>query len=202
MDIGAPPAVPPVAAVPPTAAAPAAAMDIFGGGLDSLLSDPLGGAGAAPIPAAAPAPLGSTNTTGLLGDIFGLGTTSTFYTPPKQIWLPAARGKGLEIAGTFTRRNGQIFMDMTFSNKAMQAMTGFAIQFNKTALGWPLHNHCRCRLPCSRTSRQMQAFRFPLLALSRRWIPLQICRWPSRTTWTSSTSVVWFHCTCCVWKTD
>ncbi|KAL1428616.1 hypothetical protein MTO96_002974 [Rhipicephalus appendiculatus] len=136
MDIGAPPAVPPVAAVPPAAAAPAAAMDIFGGGLDSLLGDPLGGAGAAPIPApAAPAPLGATNTTGLLGDIFGLGTTSTFYTPPKQIWLPAARGKGLEIAGTFTRRNGQIFMDMTFSNKAMQAMTGFAIQFNKNSFG-------------------------------------------------------------------
>ncbi|KAL3244231.1 hypothetical protein MRX96_018857 [Rhipicephalus microplus] len=97
MDIGAPPAVPPVAAVPPTAAAPAAAMDIFGGGLDSLLGDPLGGAGAAPIPAATPAPLGSTNTTGLLGDIFGLGTTSTFYTPPKQIWLPAARGKGSHL---------------------------------------------------------------------------------------------------------
>ncbi|KAH7955778.1 hypothetical protein HPB52_003850 [Rhipicephalus sanguineus] len=145
MDIGAPPAVPPVAAVPPAAAPPSAAMDIFGGGLDSLLGDPLGGAGAAPIPAAAPAPLGSTNTTGLLGDIFGLGSTSTFYTPPKQatqllksisqIWLPAARGKGLEIAGTFTRRNGQIFMDMTFSNKAMQAMTGFAIQFNKNSFG-------------------------------------------------------------------
>ncbi|KAH6932742.1 hypothetical protein HPB50_009063 [Hyalomma asiaticum] len=146
MDIGAPPPVPPVAAVPPAAAPPSAAMDIFGGGLDSLLGDPLGGAGAAPIPAAAPAPLSATNTTGLLGDIFGLGTTSTFYTPPKQartnlvksplqIWLPAARGKGLEIAGTFTRRNGQIFMDMTFSNKAMQAMTGFAIQFNKNSFG-------------------------------------------------------------------
>ncbi|KAH8039050.1 hypothetical protein HPB51_004975 [Rhipicephalus microplus] len=138
MDIGAPPAVPPVAAVPPTAAAPAAAMDIFGGGLDSLLGDPLGGAGAAPIPAATPAPLGSTNTTGLLGDIFGLGTTSTFYTPPKQasgFGAGKARGKGLEIAGTFTRRNGQIFMDMTFSNKAMQAMTGFAIQFNKNSFG-------------------------------------------------------------------
>ncbi|XP_037566831.1 AP-1 complex subunit beta-1-like [Dermacentor silvarum] len=136
MDIGAPPPVPPAAAVPvPPAAPPSAAMDIFGGGLDSLLGDPLGGAGAAPIPAAAPAPLGSTNTTGLLGDIFGLGSTSTFYTPPKQIWLPAARGKGLEIAGSFTRRNGQIFMDMTFSNKAMQAMTAFAIQFNKNSFG-------------------------------------------------------------------
>lgn len=137
MDIGAPPPpVPPAVAVPPVAAAapPSAAIDIFGGGLDSLLGDSLGGAGAAPIPAA-PQPVGATNTTGLLGDIFGLGTTSTFYTPPKQVWLPAARGKGLEISGTFSRRNGQIFMDMTFSNKAMQAMTGFAVQFNKNSFG-------------------------------------------------------------------
>lgn len=137
MDIGAPPPpVPPAVAVPPVAAAApsSAAIDIFGGGLDSLLGDSLGGAGAAPIPAA-PQPVGATNTTGLLGDIFGLGTTSTFYTPPKQVWLPAARGKGLEISGTFSRRNGQIFMDMTFSNKAMQAMTGFAVQFNKNSFG-------------------------------------------------------------------
>lgn len=137
MDIGAPPPpVPPAVGVPPVAAAapPSAAIDIFGGGLDSLLGDSLGGAGAAPLPAA-PQPVGATNTTGLLGDIFGLGTTSTFYTPPKQVWLPAARGKGLEISGTFSRRNGQIFMDMTFSNKAMQAMTGFAVQFNKNSFG-------------------------------------------------------------------
>jgi hypothetical protein len=55
--------------------------------------------------------------------------------PPKQIWLPAVRGKGLEITGTFTRRNGHIFMEMTFSNKAMQAMDGFAVQFSKNSFG-------------------------------------------------------------------
>lgn len=32
-------------------------------------------------------------------------------------------------------RNGQIFMDMTFTNRAMQPMTGFAIQFNKNSFG-------------------------------------------------------------------
>lgn len=133
MDIGAPP---PPAAVPPAAAAAvtsAAAMDIFAGGLDSFLGDGLGGAGAAPVPQSVAAPL--TNTTGLLGDIFGIGTASPFCTPPKRVWLAAARGKGLEITGTFTRRNGQIFMEMTFSNKAMQAMTGFAVQFNKNSFG-------------------------------------------------------------------
>ncbi len=49
--------------------------------------------------------------------------------------MPAVRGKGLEITGTFTRRNGHIFMEMTFSNKAMQAMGGFAVQFNKNSFG-------------------------------------------------------------------
>ena len=33
------------------------------------------------------------------------------------------------------RRNGQVFMDMTFTNKAMQPMSGFAIQFNKNSFG-------------------------------------------------------------------
>lgn len=49
--------------------------------------------------------------------------------------MPAVRGKGLEINGTFSRRNNQIYMDMTFTNKAMQAMGGFAIQFNKNSFG-------------------------------------------------------------------
>ena len=35
----------------------------------------------------------------------------------------------------FLHRNGQVFMDMTFTNKAMQPMSGFAIQFNKNSFG-------------------------------------------------------------------
>lgn len=54
---------------------------------------------------------------------------------PKIIWLPAEKGKGLEVQGSFSRRNGQICMDMTFTNKAMQAMSGFAIQLNKNSFG-------------------------------------------------------------------
>ena len=41
---------------------------------------------------------------------------------------------GLEIWGTFSRQNGQPRMEMTFTNKAMQAMSGFAIQLNKNRL--------------------------------------------------------------------
>lgn len=62
------------------------------------------------------------STTGLLGDIFGLSTTPTMFTPPKQCWLPAEKGKGLEIQGTFSRRSGQMSMDLTLTNKAMQVM--------------------------------------------------------------------------------
>ena len=115
MDLGAP------------AVAPAASggVDLLGGGLDLLAG-----------PAAAAQP--STNQ--LLGDIFGLGgagsglggiSTTTFYIPPKQEWLSAPKGKGLEIKGTFSRKAGTIYMDMTFSNRAMQAMSGFGIQLNK-----------------------------------------------------------------------
>lgn len=119
MDIGGP--VP--AAVP--SSAPQSNVDLLGGGLDILLG------GSQP----AADPIMNTGT-GLLGDIFGLNTSSsTMATVPKITWLPADKGKGLEIQGTFARRGGSIFMDMTFHNKAMQAMNGFAIQLNKNSFG-------------------------------------------------------------------
>lgn len=73
---------------------------------------------------------------GLLSDIFGLGApASTILQMPKIIWLPAEKGKGLEIQGTFNKRAGTVTMEMTFTNKAMQAMSGFAIQLNKNSFG-------------------------------------------------------------------
>lgn len=79
---------------------------------------------------------GGASGSGLLGDIFGLsGTPSTTVTIPKVVWLPAEKGKGLEIQGTFSRRSGQTYMDMTFTNKAMQAISSFAIQLNKNSFG-------------------------------------------------------------------
>uniref|UniRef100_A0A0N5AY96 AP complex subunit beta n=1 Tax=Syphacia muris TaxID=451379 RepID=A0A0N5AY96_9BILA len=51
------------------------------------------------------------------------------------VWLDASRGKGTQIEGTFARRGGKIYLDMLFSNKAMQALSGFAIQFNKNSFG-------------------------------------------------------------------
>ena len=52
-----------------------------------------------------------------------------------KVWLTAQKGKGLEISGTWSLRNNVITMEMTFSNKAMQAMQGFGIQLNKNSFG-------------------------------------------------------------------
>ncbi|KAK9884298.1 hypothetical protein WA026_005250 [Henosepilachna vigintioctopunctata] len=99
-------------------------VDLLGGDLDILLTGPtpdLSG-GAQPT------------TTGLLGDIF-MSTTPVKFNPPKTCWLPAEKGKGLELCGTFSRRAGQMAMELTITNKAMQSMSGFAIQFNKNSFG-------------------------------------------------------------------
>lgn len=76
---------------------------------------------------------------GGLDDLFdlggGVGMTMGAYSPPKTIWLPAMKAKGLEISGTFARRAGVIQMEMTLSNKAMSVMTDFAIQFNRNSFG-------------------------------------------------------------------
>jgi len=84
----------------------------------------------------AQAPASNAPSGGLLGDIFGLSSApNAAFVSPKVCWLPAAKGKGLEINGTFSRRNGNVYMDMTLTNRAMQPMSGFAIQFNKNSFG-------------------------------------------------------------------
>lgn len=96
--------------------------------------------GAAPAPAPAAAPMGGGMPNGA-GDIFSLQTGAgmfqqgTSLTQPKEVWLPANKGKGLQIEGTFSRRQGAIYMDMTFTNRAMQAMSEFAIQLNRNSFG-------------------------------------------------------------------
>lgn len=129
MDIGTP-------AVPVAPAVASSNVDLLGGGLDVLLGvtggSGIGGGGVSSDMSAT----GGGGGGGLLGDIFGMGSaSSTVVTIPKVVWLPAEKGKGLEISGTFTRRNGQVSMDMTFTNKAMQAMSAFAIQLNKNSFG-------------------------------------------------------------------
>lgn len=128
-----------------------AAFDLLGDGLDSLITgaiatDTSQSAQLASMSAPSPLPVFSNTNMGGLADIFsGLNMTSSVgtatFAPPKQNWLSAQKGKGLEINGTFTRRNGVINMDMEFSNKALQPMTGFAIQLNKNSFGLIISNN-------------------------------------------------------------
>ncbi|NWI61142.1 AP1B1 protein, partial [Calyptomena viridis] len=147
LDLGPPVSGPPVA----TSAVQMGAVDLLGGGLDSLVRpSPIGsflgswtrnqagpfflqqmGGGSGSF---TPAPLGSG-----LGDLFdltgGVGTLSGSYVAPKTVWLPAMKAKGLEISGTFSRQVGSISMDLVLTNKALQVMSDFAIQFNRNSFG-------------------------------------------------------------------
>ncbi|XP_059683864.1 AP-1 complex subunit beta-1 isoform X7 [Gavia stellata] len=123
---------PPVA----TSSVQMGAVDLLGGGLDSLMG---GGGSFAPAPSTAmPANLGAPLGSGL-GDLFdltgGVGTLSGSYVAPKTVWLPAMKAKGLEISGTFSRQLGSISMDLVLTNKALQVMSDFAIQFNRNSFG-------------------------------------------------------------------
>eukprot|EP00069_Balaena_mysticetus_P020542 bmy_02901T0 len=86
----------------------------------------------------APSPTPAVVSSGL-NDLFelstGIGMAPGGYVAPKAVWLPAVKAKGLEISGTFTHRQGHIYMEMNFTNKALQHMTDFAIQFNKNSFG-------------------------------------------------------------------
>lgn len=46
------------------------------------------------------------------------------------MWLEASKGKGLQIEGRWVRRSRQIMAEMNLTNKALQAMNSFAVQFN------------------------------------------------------------------------
>lgn len=107
-----------------------------GGGVMDLLGEDFSGI---QLGSSAPAGQPPVQMAGGLGDLFSLsggpGLVSGMYTAPKQVWLAAQKGKGLEVNGTFSRRQGQLYMDLTFINRAMQAMGDFAIQFNKNSFG-------------------------------------------------------------------
>lgn len=119
-------------------------LDDLLGGFDSMgttnTSASRGGFG---LTTAMPQPAATANPDPL--DIFGVmgnGSTTVFeapqqssavsngYVPPKELWLDASKGKGLQIEGTFARRSGTINMEMVFTNKVMQPLSDFAIQFN------------------------------------------------------------------------
>nr|XP_033811903.1 AP-1 complex subunit beta-1 [Geotrypetes seraphini] len=138
LDFGPPVTVPP----PATSSVQMGAVDLLGGGLDSLLGSDVGGSPAIgtgfSVPTVAPTNLGASMSGGL-GDLFeltgGVGPVSGSYVTPKSVWMPAMKAKGLEISGTFARRMGTVNMDLLLTNKALQVMSDFAIQFNRNSFG-------------------------------------------------------------------
>ena len=107
LDLGPPVNVPQVSSMQ------MGAVDLLGGGLDSLVGQPF-------IPSSVPATFAPSPTAAVvssgLNDPFGLSTGIGMapggYVPPKAAWLPAVKAKGLEISGTFTHPQGHICMEL------------------------------------------------------------------------------------------
>uniref|UniRef100_A0A286Y5R7 AP complex subunit beta n=1 Tax=Cavia porcellus TaxID=10141 RepID=A0A286Y5R7_CAVPO len=121
--------------VPQVSSMQMGAVDLLGG-LDSLVGQSF-------IPSSLPATFAPSPTpaivSSVLNDLFelsmGIGMAPGGYVAPKAVWLLGVKAKGLEISGTFTHRQGHIYMEMNFTNKALQHMTDFAIQLNKNSFG-------------------------------------------------------------------
>jgi AP-1 complex subunit beta-1 len=66
-----------------------------------------------------------------------LGTPSTPSVPQstREIVLPSDRANGMQIAGAFSRRNGQVYLDATITNYGSVLISDFALQFNKNTFG-------------------------------------------------------------------
>ncbi|KAG7240143.1 hypothetical protein INR49_027544 [Caranx melampygus] len=120
MDLGPPVNVPQVSSMQ------MGAVDLLGGGLDSLVGQNFIPSSVPSTFAPSPTPAPPAVSSGL-NDLFELSTgmaiTTGGYIAAKAVWLPAVKAKGLEISGTFSRRQGHMYMDMTFTNKALQHMT-------------------------------------------------------------------------------
>ncbi|PIA18915.1 hypothetical protein COEREDRAFT_13494 [Coemansia reversa NRRL 1564] len=74
-----------------------------------------------------------TQTTGDSGAV--ASSSSAPYVPARRVLLDAQQTQGLEILGTFARRQGQIQMDLSLANRNNIPIGDFAIQFNKNTFG-------------------------------------------------------------------
>ncbi|KAI9141255.1 adaptin N terminal region-domain-containing protein [Paraphysoderma sedebokerense] len=131
LDFSAPP--------PVTSSAPSSAGAVQTGNILDLLSDdipPMQPVSAgSPVGASPLSPVGGVGPSSPLGGVGMVPVTGPAFSFPRQQLLNAAQAKGLDLFATFSRRNGVAFMDFTISNKALQPMTDFAVQFNKNSFG-------------------------------------------------------------------
>ncbi|TPX69947.1 hypothetical protein SpCBS45565_g02124 [Spizellomyces sp. 'palustris'] len=124
---------------------------VVGGGIDNLLDLDFGGPSAGSPAAATPPPMRTQASA--IDDLLGLAdlspsTSTPTYQPggfepivgatgtaPKVSFLTSADAKGLDVQGAFTRRNGDLYLELNFANRTSGPMTEFAIQFNTNTYG-------------------------------------------------------------------
>ncbi|KND02292.1 uncharacterized protein SPPG_02767 [Spizellomyces punctatus DAOM BR117] len=124
---------------------------VVGGGIDNLLDLDFGGPSAGSPAVATPPPMRTQ--TSAIDDLLGLtdlspSTSTPTYQPggfepmvgatsttPKVSFLTSANAKGLDVQGAFTRRNGDLYLELSFANRTSGPMTEFAIQFNTNTYG-------------------------------------------------------------------
>ncbi|ORY51611.1 Adaptor protein complex beta subunit [Rhizoclosmatium globosum] len=124
-------------------------VDSVGGNIENLLDLDFGAPVAMPATVTTPGTHRPSNVDDLLGmmDLSGgndglmggmagspLGSAPAIETPRVQL-LSAESANGLDLTGCFAKRNGQLFLDMTFSNKSAGPLSDFAIQFNINSYG-------------------------------------------------------------------
>jgi vesicle coat complex subunit len=137
--------IPSYNAPPPSSTAGLADLDLLSGDIGGLqIGAPMGGGMVTTGPPVGGV-IGMGGADSIFGggapafDLFSLSTAPVApqgaYVAPKTVWLQSMQGKGLEISGTFSRRGGNISMDMTFTNRALAPLADFAIQFNKNSFG-------------------------------------------------------------------
>lgn len=68
-------------------------------------------------------------------EFFNTPSTPATDISVKEILLTADKGKGLQVSGSFFRKDGQPYLDLTFLNQSAAQMSQFAIQFNKNSFG-------------------------------------------------------------------
>uniref|UniRef100_A0A914MQJ3 AP complex subunit beta n=2 Tax=Meloidogyne TaxID=189290 RepID=A0A914MQJ3_MELIC len=111
----------------PPAAPTSSPLDLLGSGIGGTL------------PTQPPQQISSSDIFGLsfggssagdLTSLMGVGATQS-----SNIWLDASKSKGLQLEGRWLRRNGQIVAEMNLTNRALQPLDGFAIQFNSNSFG-------------------------------------------------------------------
>ncbi|KAJ3013563.1 hypothetical protein HKX48_005673 [Thoreauomyces humboldtii] len=124
---------------------------VVGGGIENLLDLDFGGGDSSyPITSATQTPItarAASNIDDLLGmsDLspsstpsFGMGgfdSGPAHVSPPKTSLLTSANAQGLDLQGAFSKRHGQLTLELNFANRSSTPMTGFAIQFNLNSHG-------------------------------------------------------------------